>query len=557
MPAVSRVMVIGLDGATLDLIGPWARAGHLPVLADLMEKGGYGRLRSVLPVVSAAAWSTFMTGTNPGKHGVFDFTYREPGSYKLRPVTRGHIQGPSLWKLLSEQGRCVGVMNVPMTYPPERVNGFLVSGLGTPDFKNFTYPPGLSDQLLERGYRVNRRVYYPWNNEEAYLSDTYEITESLTASALRLLSEESWDFSMVVYRGTDNIAHGFWRHMDPSHPDHDPIESPRYQDVILDYYRRIDDCLDRLIAAAGPETTVFIVSDHGSGPLYKDVFLNEWLRKEGYLVSRSIPPLRQFLSRVGLTRSNVSRLLRRARLGRVERMIKDLLGDRIDLLPRVGWADFSEGIDWSRTRAYSFGYQGQIYVNLVGREPQGIVAPGDEYGALLDELCQALRELVDPADGQPVVDSIDRAEDIYQGPNLADAPDLVVTMRDLAYITRLGYEFGNRPGEVFGPSRIHESGGHRLDGVIIAAGPGIDNAAEERPMAWLGDVAPTILHMLGHAVPESVDGQVLQGWLSKSLADRPVSTYKRSPSELAEEDGLSESEEEEILDRLSDLGYLG
>ncbi|MFQ6100894.1 MAG: alkaline phosphatase family protein [Anaerolineae bacterium] len=558
MSTVSRVMVIGLDGATLDLIEPWARAGHLPVLGSLMERGRYGRLRSVLPVVSAAAWSTFMTGTNPGKHGVFDFTYREPDSYRLRPVTRYHIRAPSLWKLLSEQERRVGVMNVPMTYPPEPVNGFLTSGLGTPNFKSFTYPPELSDRLLRNGYRVNRRVYSYLDNEDTFLHDIYEITDRLTSAALSLLAEELWDFFMIVYRGTDEVSHIFWRHMDSSHPDYDPVRSAAYRDVILEFYQRIDSHLGELIATAGPETTVFIASDHGSGPLYKDVFLNEWLRQQGYLISQSPPPLRQFLARAGLTRSNVSRFLRWAHLGRVERIIKDLLGDRIKLLPRTGWTDFGEGIDWSRTRAYSFGYQGQIYINLAGREPQGIVAPGSEYEALRDELCQVLKELVDPADGKPVVDRINKGEDIYHGPNLVHAPDLVITMRDLAYITRQGYEFGNQPGEIFCASRIHESGGHRLDGILIAAGPGITQATEERPAAWLGDIAPTVLHVLGCAVPEWMDGRVLQEWLSPSLVSRPVSTYKWSPSDsMLGIDTLSPSEEEEILERLSDLGYLG
>jgi predicted AlkP superfamily phosphohydrolase/phosphomutase len=550
-------MVIGLDGATLDLIRPWAQAGYLPTLASLMETGGYSRLHSVLPVVSSAAWATFMTGTNPGKHGVFDFVYREARSYRLRPVNRQHIGMPSLWRLLSEQGRRVGVLNVPITYPPEPVNGFLVSGLGTPDFKCFTYPPELSNRLLENGYRVNRRVYYPWSNEEAFLRDTYEITERLTATALSLLAETPWDFFMVVYRDTDDVAHGFWHHMDPSHPDHDPVQSAPYRNVILEFYRQLDKYLGDLVAAAGPDTTVFVVSDHGFGPLYKEVFLNEWLHQRGYLIPRS-SSYRQFLSRIGLTRNNVSRFLRWAHLGRMERMIKDLLGDHIALLPQTKWADFSEGIDWSHTRAYSFGYQGQIYINLAGREPQGIVAPGSEYEALRDELCRALGELSDPVDGHPVIDRIYKKEDLYWGSNLFQAPDLVIVMRDLAYITRLGYELGGQPGEVFGSSRIHESGGHRLDGVLIAAGPGIIRSTEERPAAWLGDVAPTILHLLGCAVPKSMDGRVLREWLIPALADRPVQPFKSAlPGSALESEGLTASEEEEILERLGDLGYLG
>jgi predicted AlkP superfamily phosphohydrolase/phosphomutase len=443
-----------------------------------------------------------------------------------------------------------------MTYPPESVNGFLVSGLGTPSFKTFTHPPGLGDQLLHDGYRVNRRVYYPDNDEKAFLRDSYEITERLTAATLSLMTERAWDFFMVVYRDTDDIAHGFWRHMDPTHPDHDPIHSAEYQDVILNYYQRLDKHLGTLVDAAGPNTTVFIVSDHGVGPLYKEVFLNEWLHRRGYLTYGRRPLHRQFLSRTGLTRENVSHLLRSMGLERVERLIKDSLGDRIDLLPRTTWADFNQGIDWSETRAYGFGYQGQIYVNLAGREPQGIVRPGGEYQRLIGDLEEALNEWVDPVDDQPVVDNVYRKDEIYDGPYAAHGPDLVICMRDLAYITRQGRELGSPSREIFGSTRMRESGGHRLHGTLIAAGPAIGQA-EERPVAWLGDIMPTVLHILGCPVPTSVDGRVLREWLDLTLVDREVSAYERTaPPSEAEHDGLSSSEEAEILDRLTDLGYL-
>jgi predicted AlkP superfamily phosphohydrolase/phosphomutase len=554
----SRVMVIGLDGATLDLILPWARSGHLPTLSKLMDIGAYSRLRSVWPVVSSAAWTTFMTGVNPGKHGVFDFVYRDPESYRLRPVTRRQIGYPSLWRLLSEQGRRVVVLNVPITYPPESVNGLLVSGLGTPNFKTFTYPPDLGDKLLENGYRVNRQISYPYGNEEAFLADSYEITECMTATTLSLMTDNPWDFLMVVYRDTDDIAHGFWRHMDATHPDHDPERSDVYEDAILHYYGELDKQLATLIEAAGPDTTVFVVSDHGVGPLYKEVYLNEWLRQRGYLVSRSRPFHRRLLGQVGLTRHNVSRLMRTMHLDRAEQLIKDLLGEKIDMLPRNAWGDFCRRIDWSQTRAYSFGYQGQIYINLARREPQGIVEPGYEYEKLRNELCQVLLEWVDPADGEPVVDSVRKKEDIYQGPYLDRAPDLIMSMRDLAYITRQGRELGNQPGSIFGSTRMRESGGHRPNGTLIAAGPDIAQAHGERSAAWLGDVAPTVLHVLGCSIPESADGQVLRTWLVPPSADRPISTHPLDRlSSAASGSSLSDGDEEELLERLSDLGYLG
>ncbi len=227
----NRILIIGLDGATLDLIAPWAEAGHLPNISSMMQKGVYGKLRSVQPVISAAAWTTFMTGCNPGKHGIYDFVYRETNGYRLRPVTSRNIQQPTLWHLLSEQDRQVGIMNVPMTFPPEKVNGFLVSGLGTPNFKEFTYPEELGDELLAEGYRVNRKMYYPGDDRDGFLQDTQELIDGITTSAIKLLTTREWDLFTVVYRETDDVPHGFWRDMDPEHPQHDP-NSP-YKDAIL------------------------------------------------------------------------------------------------------------------------------------------------------------------------------------------------------------------------------------------------------------------------------------------------------------------------------------
>ncbi len=551
----NRILIIGLDGATLDLIVPWAEAGHLPNIASMMKRGVHGKLCSVQPVISAAAWTTFMTGCNPGKHGVYDFVYREKDGYRLRPVTSLNITQPTLWSLLSKQNRCVGIMNVPMTYPPEEVNGFLVSGLGTPNFKSFTFPEELGDELLADGYRVNRKMYYPGNDRDGFLRDTQELIDGITNSAIKLIKNSEWDLFTVVYRDTDDVPHGFWRDMDPTHPQHDP-NSP-YKDAILNLYMNLDQNIGNLVAAAGSETTVIIVSDHGFGPLYKDVYLNEWLRQQGFLQTLEISSLRGSLSRIGITRDNVSKILRKLRLGKLERKIKDLIGERIELLPRVQWPDFSEGIDWSKTKAYSFGYQGQIYINLKGREPIGIVEQDAEYQELLASISDRLQDLTDPEDGKPVVDAIYTREELFHGPGIEQAPDLTLVMRDLSYITRLGYELSNYPGEVFGTSKVRENGGHRLDGVIIAAGPAIKPSNQLASSAWLGDIAPTALHILGAKIPRSMDGHVHTEWLTSELSKQKIQYFDHDQSTDANlNNALSDAEEDEVMQRLSDLGYL-
>lgn len=554
---MSRVLVIGLDGATLDLVEPWAREGRLPVMAGMMDRGGYGRLRSVLPVLSSAAWASMMTGMNPGKHGLFDFVRREPGSYRLRVLRRDDMRGASLWRLLSIRGRKVGVINVPMTYPVEPVNGFLVSGLGTPNYKPFTYPQELGAELLGRGYQVNKHTMYEPGNEEAFLRQAYEMTGNLAESALWLMGRDDWDFFAVVFRDTDEMAHFFWRHMDSTHPGHNPSADTPYHDAILEYYQKIDAIIGELVEAAGPDTTTMVISDHGAGPLYRDVFLNEWLRQQGFLATKGGADegggRRRVFAQLGLTRANVSATLRRLRLGRVEQWLKDRLGDRIEWLPRTQRAEFPDVIDWSRTRVYSFGYHGQIYINRHGREPEGIVAPGAEYGQVCEEIATALQDLTDPRDGQPVVDQVVRRDEAFSGPCLEYAPDLVIIMRDLSYITRQGYEFGNRAGQVFADPVTHESGSHRLNGLLILSGArAVDGG--RRGDAQLIDVAPTVLHLLGCPVPAEMDGRVLKDWIS--TPHEVTISYDNYESQLPFGETWSREEEQEVMDRLKGLGYL-
>jgi predicted AlkP superfamily phosphohydrolase/phosphomutase len=468
------------------------------------------------------------------------------------------MAGLSLWNILSSHDLRVGIVNVPMTYPPEAVNGFLISGLGTPDYQTFTYPPDLSERLLRNGYRVNRRMFHQSpGDEQAFIDDTYDISERLTQATLRLMAEEPWDFFMVVYRDTDEMAHAFWSYMDDTHPIHNPTTAQPYRGAILDCYRRMDKAIGKLIEAAGPETSVFIISDHGTGPLYKDVFLNEWLRREGFLVTKTPKSTRRILARMGLTRANVSRVLRALGLLRVERWIKDLLGERIAALPRDTWGDFDEVIEWSQTTAYSYGYHGQIYINLAGREPQGIVNR-DDFERVRTEIRQALDRWMDPADGRPVVSATYTSDELFHGPHTAHAPDLVVVMRDLAYITRHRYEFGDQPNLLFTEPLTHETGGHRLNGVLIASGPGLAQIDGQASEASLMDITPTVLHLLGCPVPEHIDGQVIVDRLTTDWRARPVRTFQDNDwaKRASQGDGLSRTEERELLDRLRKLGYL-
>lgn len=562
-----RTLILGLDGATLDLALPWSKAGHLPNLHQLMQAGSYGPLRSVMPVLSSAAWVSFMTGMNPGKHGVYDFVQRDLTTYRQYLVRGGTaIQVPSLWKLLSQAGKRVGVVNVPMTWPPEPVNGALITGLGTPDYRPLAYPAELDERLRGGGYRANKRVHYAPGREQAFLDEVYAITDLHAHAALELAAAGDWDFFMHVVRDPDEMAHFFWRYMDPSHPAHDPATAARFGSAILDYYRHIDGWVGRFVESAGPGVDVIVVSDHGSGPLYKDVMLNGWLQQMGYLHLRtSVPPaasLTQRLAQVGVNRQRISRTLRGAGLGRVERWIKDCLGDRIQILPASAREEISDRVDWSRTRAYSFGYHGQIYINLQGREAEGIVPP-TAYAELCSAISDDLRSLVDPADGLPVVSAVYHKEEIFAGPALDAAPDLTVIMRDLAYITRQGYDLAGPDGALFATPHTHESGSHRELGLVIAAGPSFALLGYRADPASLMDIAPTVLHLHDLPVPATMDGSVLTDRLVAGLAERSVRA-EGTADELAAapavprpaDAGAEDDGDAVIWEQLRGLGYV-
>jgi predicted AlkP superfamily phosphohydrolase/phosphomutase len=551
-----RVLVIGLDGATLDLINPWMKDGFLPNLNQITRKGNSNKLMSTFPPISPTAWSSFMTGKNPGKHGVFDFTMRDFQTYDMRVASR--TSEPTLWGVLSSQGRQVCVVNVPLTYPPEKVNGYMVTGLGTPSQRTFTYPPELTKRLRARGYPLNTSINLEREGANAFIQEVYRESEQVAETAIQLMSQIDWDFSMVVLRLTDEIPHYFWHWMDETHPAYAPSD-PLHKEAILRCYQKADKLVDRLITeTANEDTTILIMSDHGFGPLYKDVYLNEWLRRQGFLTMRSDPGLQTIftglLRHLGLTRTQVGHTLARLGLHRLRGTLRDELGAWGDLFPQDAQCRIAEKVDWTQTQAYSVGYIGQIYLNLVGRDPKGIINPGQEYKRVRNSIIQHLLEMKDPEDGQPVVDQVFKKEDIYHGPHLEKAPDLLVLMRELTYITRQGYQISGR-NEIFAKPPTQETGGHRSEGILIAFGNHIKKSAKINN-ARIIDLAPTILHLLDCEIPNDMDGRVLTEIIHPEFTR--MHPFKHHATDTPKEPiaTLTPEDEKTIMNHLQNLGYM-
>jgi predicted AlkP superfamily phosphohydrolase/phosphomutase len=558
-----KLLVIGMDGAPFPLIKKWSEEGHLPNLAKLISRGSFGILKSTIPVHSPTAWSSFITGLNPGKHGVFDFVRREKNSYQLRVIRADQILGASIWRIMSESGRSVGVMNVPMTYPPEEVNGFLLSGLGTPDYSIYSYPPEMTEVLNKQGYRVNKKFFFTPDRQDEWLDDIHAITQKRGETAVKLMQENPWDFFMVVFRNSDEICHFYWHHMDETHPKHNPNAPERYKTAIRDLYKRIDHHIGEIITAAGENTNVIIMSDHGAGPLYKDVFLNEWLIQQGWLRLKDSQVNQRewlkFIHKLGLTRAKISDNLTRYNLHRLEVIIKKLLGDRIYILPRDDRPEFINAIDWSQTKAYSFGYYGQIFINLRGREPEGIVEPGQEYLNLRDKIAQQMQTIVDPGDNNPVVDQVYKKEELFNGDFLGDAPDLLAIMRGLTYITRKGYEFASKRGTIFREPYTAETGSHRIEGILIGAGPDLAKKELELKEYDIQDLAPTLLYLQQCPIPNYMDGHIISELITPRFKAQVPPQYSEREIDYKKEQSeyWSEENEAEITERLKKLGYLG
>jgi predicted AlkP superfamily phosphohydrolase/phosphomutase len=567
-----RVLVIGLDGATYRLIKPMQAAGELPNLSRLMNQGAACTLQSTIQPSSEQAWATFMTGLNNGRHGVFGFQQRRPGAYQFDYVNGRSMRGQTLWGLLSQRGRDVIVINVPMTYPPEPVRGVLVGGLLSPGVHSrFTYPDGIVTELRKAcGDYVLDVDTERGRLSEAQLAQLAEDGRHMirlrTCATLHLAQTRPWDFCMVVYGASDRLAHKFWKYWDTNHPLHDPGEAKVFGDVLPSIYRELDHAVGQLLDALWDEaTTVFVLSDHGFGPMEKAVYLNRWLMQQGYLVLKPdarLDPAQQL-------KAGVRKALRRGIQYLDHPWAASAKRWAFNAFPGLKGALYSSvafaQVDWSQTRAYAVGTMGNIYLNRQDREPQGTIAPGPQADALAAQVIDDLRTLVDPQTGAPVFHSVYRGHELYEGPALADAPDIVAVKDSRYHVVTAEWQSGEAIVAPLGEA-MHfasdQSGQHELPGILIAAGPHI-RRGQWFADAQLVDMAATILYAMGEAVPTSMDSKAITALFEPEYwQQRPPQLASTSPeTHAAAEDTAAAivytDEEQALLQKhLAGLGYL-
>ena len=546
----TKALVIGLDGGCLDLIGILTEKGVMPRLSALIRQGVCGKLESVFPPITAPAWVSFMTGKNPGKHGVFNFFKNLRDLDNRQIVSHDSIKTETLISIANDSGKKVASINMPVTYPPSPVNGYIISGMFTPSLASqFTHPPGLYDELKEKlGEYVIAVPFqrYDERHTDRFLEDALHCMHQRTKYGLEIMGRLDWDLFMLVFTSTDYVQHAMWDYF-PQHLHSTPDRRrKKLSERLMDFYRELDGSIGKLLDNIDEDTQVFIISDHGFGPLDKKFFVSAWLEQLGLL---------------HFSRDAGSRARRMAApvLGRMRRVVTKL--DRYDLRYKLrgGARKFTfdkifDFIDWSKTKAVCGSYSEQgIYINTKGSWPNGVVSPGKEYDDIREFILSELRNLKDPATGATLVVDCYRREDIYTGSHVEEAPDIVFMLEKGACIA------DNMPSKVLfdKPNRIHGTGFHRAEGMLVASGKGIKKGGTIGG-ARIIDVAPTVLCSMGLEIPHDADGVVLRDLFEPEFSSATTERFREptAASGTGADEAYSDEDSKKIEDRLRGLGYL-
>ena len=489
------MLVIGLDGATFDVMDSLLAEGALPNLAALRDRGVTATLTTVLPAESPPAWTSAITGVNPGKHNIFDFFHMSrTGSQALLTSALDRRARP-VWHFLNEAGYRTGIMNIPLTFPPDRVDGFFISGFPYGSATTgFTYPAELEATLGEYPLDLFGESLPPKGREGLLLAHFRHTMDRQAEEAERLLTSQKWDLFWVVFTGTDKVQHFFWKFADPKNPEYDPAGAMQFGTAIRDVFVRVDAIIGELVAKAGPGVDVIVMSDHGFGPIHRELRLTNWLRDEGFIKADSTG---------GIT--------------------------EVDAFPPGP-------------------FTGLLRVNVKGRDWQGQVEPGAPAEAVRDRLMARLDSLVEPESGEKFVQRMYTREELYSGPYTKNAPDIVFVESPTFFVGR------GTPGDsaAFGNPSFTFSGFHRPEGILVAAGPRFrkDSARKEESIL---DVAPTLYWLFDVDMPSDLDGVVMDGLVKvDSLKSRPPRVGTEE-AVIAPTDTTSNEADREVL---KSLGYV-
>lgn len=521
-----RILIIGLDGASFNFITPLIMKGQLPNLQKYIEGGVSGKLHSTLPPTCAPAWASFLTGKNPGKHGVFDFFEFKEQGYKKKVIDVHSIKSPTLSDILDQHAKNMIFMNIPIMFPPQRLNGVMVSGALTPPGKKCAYPESLSLELYRNKYIVDIAYnYIP--NLATFRRYVHQMTQKRFQTFSKLLEKYAWDLAVVDFVGAERLQQAAWDH----------------PELIDEIYIEYDKLIGKLCHQAGEDVSVIIMSDHGFTQVEKKFFVNEWLSDLGFLAKEikigepSIPEftdvqfgewqrnnlgVRDLIQRSGLSADKVRAFIPTS----LEMLLKKFTPLKVDhVFPREHLI-----IDWRNTQAYlSSRFSYAININLKGREPGGIVEPGTEYEAIRNTIIKELYRLRDPHTFTNVIDEVFPGEKLFRGPYAHDAPDIVFIPHRFAYSIE--------PDKKISRSVIANAeddppvlSAPHPDGVLIAHGPEFSRGARFTDLK-IWDIAPIVLHLLEIPIPADMDGRIHPGFFRSESKFANIDFENQLPEE--------------------------
>jgi predicted AlkP superfamily phosphohydrolase/phosphomutase len=531
-----RSFLIGLDGATFDVLDPIMQEGVMPALREFIGGGVRADLRTVVPALTPPAWTSLMTGRSPGHHGIFDFFTKEsPDSYYFHVSSAQDVRAETLWSIANREGRRCTILNFPMTFPAPDVQGNVVPGwmpwrqlrLGCRPadlFDRIKKLPGFEARELSMDLSPEAKAVQGCRLEE--LEEWVSFYIRRERQWLRIVEmlerEDPSDLTAILFDGVDKIQHLCWRFIDPAYRSPEPSErEARIRSLCLEYYRQLDEILARIFAMSGPGDTTFIASDHGFGAQTGTFFVNSWLEKQGYLAwAKDAGPEAGGSGDLGM----------------------EQLARHVYLL------------DWEKTRAYVPTPSGNgIYIVRSGMS-------SSEYEDLRAALVRDLREVRDE-NGVPVVSRIFTSDEVFSGPCQDLSPDVTVELRDGGLVSILDSDAVFR-------TRAEPIGAHRPQGVFLARGPGYRKGAKVEELSIL-DVAPSILHGLGLPIPADFEGRVPVEAMAPGFRERERAASVPAPDAVAAERSsrasrasrasrpkLSQDDEKRLAAHLRALGYL-
>jgi predicted AlkP superfamily phosphohydrolase/phosphomutase len=527
----NRVMLIGIDGATFNLIQPLVEKNRLPFFQKIMNQGSYGVLKSDLPLNSAANWTSLFTGKNPGKHNIYDFFEFDKSSYQPKFVTNQSLKSELIWNVATSHDLQTVVLNAPVASQPEPLNGIRVSGFLTPSDQRYAYPEDIAKELRSENYPLDSG--FAKNLEpKQYFDQIMKTLEKQEKTFGALVEKHPWDLAILTLNALGKAQHDFWCE----------------EELIEALYVQIDTYLQSLYQRFGEDSYFVVVSHHGFKSVTKKFFVNEWLWELGLLekiitIKKSRltdiydvmfqqseekeNPVTNFFAKAGITKDNIRSILPVS----VSEMLKRIIPWGIKKYFPMEYLD----IEWSKTQAYfvSTNVQG-ININLAGREPQGTVEPGDAYENLRDKIIGELYRLKDPYTLENVVDEIYRKEDLFRGDNLEMAPDIIFVPHEYTYFLdpnkRTSRLFIGSANDNYDPIYSY----HEPNGILAITGPNIKKGKKLSNID-IYDVAPTVLHLLEKPIPEEMDGEVLYRIFEE--ADEFI--YKFRPQFLPSEEYFS------------------